>query len=146
MQKNDSPSSLRSFTYWTEDAIQTEVQLGQYLDESSVKSSTNNLKYGQLRMLFSNGKPSVETKRVFCSARAWFTSADGRGAVPLWWVPGDTIDSGYALELVAGLAGERQRLSCLVKGLFRALHTGGSCPGVPAGLVLFRWRKGQCHT
>ena len=72
-----------------------------------------------------------------CSVWAWFTSAGRGGAIPLRGVSRDTVDGGIALQLIARVAGEAQRLACLVKGLFRALHAGRGSAGVPAGLVLF---------
>lgn len=53
-------------------------------------------------------------------------------------MPGDAVDGGLALQLVARMAGEAQRLSGLVEGLFRALHAGRGCARVPARLVLLR--------
>lgn len=53
-------------------------------------------------------------------------------------MPGDAVDGGLALQLVARMAREAQRLSSLVEGLFRALHAGGGCARVPARLVLLR--------
>lgn len=71
------------------------------------------------------------------------TSAGRRGVVPLRRVPRDAVDGGLALQLVTRLAGEAQGLASLVKGLFIALHAGGSSTGVPARLVLLSCQEGR---
>lgn len=61
-------------------------------------------------------------------------------------MPRDAVDGGLALQLIARMAGEAQRLSGLVEGLFRALHAGGGCARVPAWFVLLRCEVESCHT
>lgn len=74
------------------------------------------------------------------------TSAGRRSIIPLWRVPRDTVDGGLTLQLVARVTGESQRLSGLVKGLFRVLHTGGGGARVSTWLVLLSWKRQKyCH-
>lgn len=93
-------------------------------------------------------QPIVASSTLKCllSFSFWCTSAGGGSVIPLWWVPRDAVDGGLALQLVARMAGEAQRLSGLVEGLFGALHAGGGCARVPARLVLLRCEMEVRHT